>query len=74
MAKKMKPRILVASSENVGWEQIYIDGKQGYGNHSVGWQDVLDALGIEWDTAEVSEEWLDKHHYTFPKLAKNLPK
>ena len=72
MAKKTKARILVAFSEDGDWEQIYIDGKQGYGNHSVNWRDVLDALGIEWNAIEVSGEWLDKH--AFPKLAKDLPK
>ena len=67
-----RPKIVVASSEDGDWSEIYIDGKSAYGNHSIGWWQVLDILGIEYDTVEVPYEWAEEHG--FPKEAKDLPK
>jgi hypothetical protein len=76
MATKAKPKkmlkLLIASSESGDWEQLYLDGKRGYGNHSLHWTDVLNALGIDYETHEVPED--DHDCCDFPELAKDLPK
>lgn len=70
MKAKKNPKILVASSECGDWEQLYINGKKGYGNHSLNWRDILQELGIPWEEVEVLEN--DHEYSEFTELSKDL--
>ena len=44
---------------NDGWNGVYIDGECKYQGHSLGYQQVLEALGIEYTDHHAHEEKLE---------------
>ena len=41
------------------WDGMYIDGKMVHQDHSLRLFEVLKALGIQYETRDVDQEWLD---------------
>lgn len=67
-----KKDIVVVGSESGDWEQLYIDGKSVYGNHSITMDDILEFLNIDYSGFTVKDEWLEKN--SFPEFLKDIPK
>jgi hypothetical protein len=68
------PSVILVSCEGGDWEAIYVDGVKRSENHSLSADDILSALGIDYKTVELSDEWMDKHQSSFPDNESGLPK
>jgi hypothetical protein len=54
---KKKEVVIVGGDD---WEGIYIDGKLVREGHSIDSDDVLEALGIDYVSRGVNQEWLEE--------------
>lgn len=51
-------KITVVGSPDGDWEGVYVDGRLKFEGHSITWWQMLDALGIEYDSFDADGEWL----------------
>lgn len=52
------PKVTIVGHAGGDWEGLFVDGKLKEEGHSLHWSHVLDALGIEYETASADEEWM----------------
>jgi hypothetical protein len=61
MSKKNKvdpvPHIKVVSADD--WTGLYIDGKLKLENHNLHWDEILDAIGVDYESDVIDEDWME---------------
>jgi len=57
----MFPEVVIVSSEEGDWQGLYIDGELKYEGHSIPIFILLKELGIEENTREVGNDYLEEH-------------
>jgi hypothetical protein len=53
-----KQKINFVNAED--WAGLYIDGKLVLEDHNLHWGQVLEALGIDYESDTIDEEWMEK--------------
>jgi len=62
--------ITFVHSEDHDWVCLYIDGKEAYQGHSINNMELLNCLGIKYESKEVTNEWAENQGH-FPKNLKD---
>ncbi len=65
----MKKKKITFVSDDNDWEGLYINGKLVMENHRLDWDDILDAIGVEYETIVADDEWLAEHGTLPDKLS-----
>jgi len=69
---KVTMQVTILSSEGGDWTALYIDGKKAIENHSLSEREVVEALGIDCECRELSDEYLEESGSNFPDTLEEL--
>lgn len=68
-----KPKITIVTNGD-DWEGLYLDGVLFVQDHNITIDSLIEALGLEKETVEVSSRWLGDEVVSLPEKLNKIPK